>query len=271
MFSLDRVHDPGTAIFTVGFVVAALIVASFPVVKMIGWWIDGGAEPLLALVSIMLYFALIGFAMAAPPVIAGIIFVIIVISAVATPVMGQVSDRVQLQRMEDRRLEQYARVLEGDPLNAPARMGLADCLYKKGEIDQAIEHMSWTLERFPTLGFSIKPKLDSWMREKDRQGIARNIFCHLCQCENAYNATHCYECGAPFGTRTGISAEVWRRGGPKAVIRGWIVTSVSVILVLFMFAYMPIELAAPLAVATLIVAFWLFLRWLGGDMGTIGD
>jgi hypothetical protein len=271
MFNLNRVSDPGSAIFTVIICVAALLVASYPVIKMIGWWIEGGAEPLLAMVSIFLYIALVGFAMAAPPPVAGLIFVVIVVSAIATPVFGQVSDNVQLRRMDESRMETFARVLDGDPMNAPARMGLAECLHKRGEIEQAIEHMSWTLERFPKLGFSIKPKLDAWIREKDRQGVAQNVYCHMCHCENAYNATHCYECGAAFGTKAGVRQEAWRHGGPKAVIRGWIVTSVSVILILIMFAIMPIEFAAPLTVATLIVAFWLFLKWIGGDMGTIGD
>src|SRR5260370_42512561 len=131
MFSLDRIHDPGTAIISVGICVTALLVASYPVIKMIGWWIDGGAEPLLAMVSIMLYMTLVAFAMAAAPGVAGLILGIIIISAIATPLVCQVSDRSQLQRMDNHKMASFARVLEGDPLNAPARMGLAECLHKR--------------------------------------------------------------------------------------------------------------------------------------------
>src|SRR5258706_12741781 len=115
MFSLDRIHDPGTAIISVGICVTALLVASYPVIKMIGWWIEGGAEPLLAMVSILLYMTLVAFAMAAPPAVAGLILFVIVVSAIATPIFGTVNDRVQLQRMDDHRMEAYARVLDGDP------------------------------------------------------------------------------------------------------------------------------------------------------------
>src|SRR5438270_12063239 len=102
--------NPGNAIMTVALTVAGLVVASYPVIKMIGWWIEGGAEPLLAMVSIFLYVALVGFAMAAPPGVATLIFVIIVISAIATPLVGQVSDRTQLQRMDNHKMESFARV-----------------------------------------------------------------------------------------------------------------------------------------------------------------
>jgi hypothetical protein len=57
-------------------------------------------------------------------------------------------------------------------------------------------------------------------------------------------------------------------GGPKAVVRTWVLASGSIIAIILFFGFLPIAYAAPLAVATVIVGFWLFLRWVGGDLGT---
>src|SRR5436305_15111264 len=97
--------NPGNAIMTVALTVAGLVVASYPVIKMIGWWIEGGAEPLIAMISIMLYLAMIVWMAAAPPAVAIIMFLLIVASAICAPIYGSVADAVQLQRMDDQKLE----------------------------------------------------------------------------------------------------------------------------------------------------------------------
>jgi len=271
MFSLDRLHDPGTAIGTVGLSVMALIVASYPIIKMIGWWMDGGAELLLAIISIFMYLTLVAFTMAAPAGIAILIFVIIVVSAIAAPIYGQMSEQVQHNRIDNDRLTAYARALEENPMNAAARMALAEALYKKGQMDLAIEHMEWTLQQFPALGMRIRPELDSWKRDRQRIGVAQPIFCHRCQGENHPESTSCVECGAPFGTRAGMNYALAREGGPKVVIRAWITTATVLILAITLLAVIPIQYAAPIILASVIVGAWLFLRWASGDMGTVGD
>ena len=270
MFSLDRLHDPGTAIGAVGISVIALIVASYPIIKMIGWWMDGGVEPLLAMLSISMYLVLVVFMAAAPAVIAAVIFLIIVASAIAAPILGQVSEQVQHNRIDSERMTSYARALEENPMNAAARMALAEALYKKGQMDLAIEHMEWTLQQFPALSMRIRPELDSWKRDRQRIGVAQPIYCHRCQGENHPECTHCVECGAPFGRRAGMKLALARHGGPKMVIRAWITTASVLILALTLLAIMPIQFAAPIILASVIVGAWLFLRWAGGDMGTVG-
>lgn len=271
MFSLDRIHDPGSAFIAVGMSVVALIIASVPMIKMIGWWADGGVEPLMAMLSIAMYLILIVFMAAAPAVIAVLIFIIILVSAICAPIFGQVSDQVQHQKIDNERMNSYARALEENPMNAAARIAMAEALYKKGQADLAIEHMEWTLQQFPALSMRIRPQLDGWKREKQRIGVAQPIYCHICRAENHPECTSCMECGAPFGTRAGINFAMLKDGGPKVVIRAWITTASVIILACAMLAVMPIQFAAPIILATTIVAFWLFLRWLGGDMGTIGD
>ncbi len=261
----------GCAFLVVSLSVGALIVASVPVIRMIGWWVDGGVEPALALVGIFLYVCLVATAAAAPPIMGVVIFLVIVASAILTPVLGKVSEQAQHHRMQSERMDQYVRALEANPRDAAARIALAETLHKRGELDAAIEQLSWTLQAFPALAMRVRPQLDSWRREKERIGQVQPVICHECFAENAWNATTCDQCGAAFGTRSGIRRQVAVSGGPKAVLRGWIVTATSLILVCALLLYAPVMVAGPVAVATLMVAVWLFLRWVGGDMGTVGD
>jgi hypothetical protein len=268
---LNNIHDPGAAISAVMMLVACLICGSYPVIKMIGWWTEGGVEPIMAVVSIFLYVVLLVSVTMMPPAIGIVILLVILASAIMVPVFGQMSEQIQHQHMEDDKMERYGHALEQDPMNHAARMGLAEVLHKKGELDQAIEHMSWVLQQAPSLSFRIRPQLESWKREKERVGVPMPIYCHQCRAENPWNATQCYECGAAFGVRSGMKQQVWREGGPKVVIRGWIVTATTLVIGCFIFLNLPSIIAGPIILATIIVAFFLFLKWVGGDMGTIGD
>ena len=270
MFDLNRIQDPGHAVLTVGLVVVALIVSAFPVLKLIGWWMDGGAEPGLAILSIFMYFVLIAMMMAAPAWLAVLLFVLICSSALLAPVMGKVSDKRQHRQIDDVRVQGWAAILERDPGNHAARIALAEVLRKRGELDLAIQHLSWIIQKSPQMALRVRPQMDAWIREKDRIGAPKPIICHECHGENPHWVTACEMCGAQFGTRAGMAHGIRLAGGPKAVIRTWLIAAGSIIAVVLFFGFLPIEFAAPLAVATVIVGFWLFLRWVGGDLGTVG-
>lgn len=261
----------GAAVLVVYLFAAALIIASIPVVKLIGWWVEGAIEPILALVGILLYIALLGGVIGAPSGLKILILIVLIISAVLTPLFGQISDQAQNARLEAFRVQQYAEALERNPMDAAARIALAEALHKRGELDRAIEHLAWTLQQFPALSLRVWPQLESWKREKERMGRPRPLFCHQCRAENLADATHCSACGAAFGIRRGIEQRVWQEGGPRVVIRGWIVTATVLMLSCFVLLILPIEVAAPVILATCLVGAWLFLRWVGGDMGTVGD
>jgi hypothetical protein len=93
--------------------------------------------------------------------------------------------------------------------------------------------------------------------------------------ENPWNATQCYQCGAMFGTSASIRQRVEQEGGPKRVIRGWVVTAAVINFIFFSIFYLshvlPIEIIGVLIISSVIVGTWLFLRWVGGDMGTVGE
>lgn len=267
MLSAEAAGGTGGAFINVGLAVMCLIVAAYPVIRMIGWWIDGGAEPLAAILSIAMYFVLIAWAMMAPMGLGIAIFLVILASAILTPFIGQAADTLGNKRIEDERLEAYARALEQDPMDPVARIALAEALYKRGEVTQAIEHMNWTLEQFPRLGSRIRPTLDDWNRALAREAEQPAIFCHMCHAENPPGSVRCAECGAYFGARRGIAQRIRIEGGPRTLVRGWLVTSATLCAILFALLTMPAILAGPIVIAALLVGAVVFLKWVGGDLG----
>ena len=267
MLSAEAAGGTGGAFVNVAIAVLCLLVAAYPVVRMIGWWIDGGVEPLAAMLCVAMYFVLIAWTMMAPMEVSLAIFGVILVSALVTPFIGQAADSIGNQRIEDERIVAYIQALERDPMDPVARMALAEALYKRGDAEQAIEHMRWTLEQFPRLHGRIQPVLDQWSREAARASEQPPIFCHVCHAENPPNAERCVECGACFGARAGMAQRIRIEGGPKALIRGWLVTSITLCVVLFALLTMPAIIAGPIIIATLLVAVTLFLRWVGGDLG----
>jgi hypothetical protein len=265
----------GEVIIGVVMVTGGLIIATYPIIKLMGWIADGGVEPAAGIVAILLYLGLVAAVMGAPTAGKIVLLLIILVSSILMPLFGQVSDKVQNRQMEDQTFNRFASAVEQDPMNAPARMELARILRKRGELDLAIQHMEWTLERFPRLDFRIKTELDTWKRERERVGIPQPIFCHKCLCENPWNATQCYECGAMFGTSASIKQRIDQEGGPKRVIRGWVVTAAVLNFICFSLIVLPhvlpVEVIGVLIISSVIVGAWLFLRWVGGDMGTVGE
>lgn len=250
----------------------AMIVASIPILKLIGWWIEGSIEPGMALFAILLYVGLLAMIIGAGSVALGLIALLVILaSAILMPYIGQITEQAQRKHIEDDRLQSYIRALEQNPMDPVARIALAEALYKRGETDQAIQHMEWTLQQFPRLSPRIRTQLASWKREQQRQGMERPIFCHMCHAENPPGVTHCHQCGAAFGTKSGILERLAREGGPRVVIRGWIVTATALLLACFALLYLPALIAGPIILGAVLVGAWLFLRWVGGDLGVSED
>ncbi|MCC6730772.1 MAG: tetratricopeptide repeat protein [Chthonomonadales bacterium] len=257
----------GAAILGVYAVALGLIIASIPVVKLIRWWIDGGVDGGLAAAGILLYFGLLAGAMAADSALKVIVVLVLLASAIVGPALESAWSAKQLRRMEDDDLDRYVRVLEGNPEDPVARIALAECLFKRGHIEQAIEHMRWTLERHPRVGHAHRAQLDYWLRERERQSTPAPLICHMCHAENPPGAPRCVSCDAPFGSRQAMREGIARDGGPVRILRGWIVVGSTMLVSMFALIELPAIVAGPIIVGALIVGAWTFLRWVGGDLG----
>jgi tetratricopeptide (TPR) repeat protein len=261
----------GEAIVGVSAVALALIIAALPIVKLIHWGIDGGVEPGLVIVALFLYGALIVSVMAGPSAIKIAALVLILVSAVLMPVLGSAASGAQLKAMDDERLRSYADALERNPMDPVARIALAEELEKRGDVDQAIEHMEWVLKEFPRLGFQHQRTLDMWKRQCERRGAPDLFYCHMCHAEQFPGTLQCAECGAVFGTAEGMRLQFRLDGGPKTLIRAWIISATIMVMAFALLYALPSIIAGPIIIGLVIVGAVIFLRWVGGDLGKPAD
>lgn len=252
------------AVFVLPLVGVALILAALPAIRLLHMGIDGQVEMGQVVIGLFLYLVLIVSVAAGPGPLKVAALVLIFLSAVVLPVAGRVAAERDMKRIDDDRLRAYTAALERNPMDPVARIALAEELYRRGDVQQAIEHMEWTLQQYPRLAVQHQTTLDTWRREVATGGQPEFIICHICHAENPAEATFCGQCGAPFTTAVGMWQRIQMEGGPKAILRGWIIGVPVVMLGLFVLLELPAIVAAPIIIAMLIVGAWLFLRWVGG-------
>lgn len=245
----------------------ALIIAAIPVVRLIHLAIDGQLDVGLVAGGIFLYIALIASVAAGPSAIKVGALLLILVSAALLPVYSSIHAEVETRQIDDGRLRAYVAALDRNPMDPVARIALAEELEKRGDVEQAIEHMEWALREYPKLTMMHQSTLDSWKRQVERRDLPDAFFCHICHAEQAPGATMCSECGAMFGTVEGVRQRILREGGPRAIVRGWIVVVPVVMLTVFALLELPSIVAGPIIIAALCIGAWLFLRWVGGDIG----
>jgi len=255
------------AFFGVPLAALALIIAAIPVIRLVHLAIDGQLDVGLVIAGGFLYIALVVSVAAGPSAVKVGALVLILVSAVLFPFFSGVSADVENKRMDDARMQAYAAALERNPADPVARIALAEELEKRGDVDQAIEHLGWTLREFPKLSIQHQATLEAWKREVARRGVPQTFFCHMCHAEQLPGATMCSECGAMFGTMDGVRQRVIREGGPRVILRAWIIGVPVIMLALFLLLELPSIIAGPIILASVCVGAWLFLRWVGGDIG----
>lgn len=248
-------------------VILALIVAAVPVVRLVHLALDGQLDFGQVLMGIVMYVGLLAMVVGGPTPMKIVALLLIIASAVLIPLVSGMGEVWALRRMDDERFEAYARALERNPMDPVARIALARELYKRGDVRQAVEHLEWTLQQYPRLAVHHQTDLDNWKRELGDEPGPAFIYCHICHAEAEPEAQFCPQCGAPFGTLASVQQSIRREGGIVRVVRGWIIGVPAIMLGLFVLLELPAIVAAPIIIAILAVAAWLFLKWVGGEIG----
>jgi hypothetical protein len=254
-----------------GLAAIAALFLIIPIHQLIVWWseavIDGGVLIGGVLASLLM----LGMIVAAPQELRIVALAVVILASVVMPLIGRTNAEADTRQIHDERLDAYIAGLEANPLDPAARIALADELKHRGRLDEAIEHLEWVLQQFPRLHPTVQPRLEALRREKARPDQLPVIFCHECRAENPLGTQRCTECGAAFTFGPAFLEGLRIAGGPLAVVRAWVVLGIIAPLIVFALLEMPTIIAAPIILALLIATAWLFLRWVGGDIGKPAD
>ena len=130
-------------------------------------------------------------------------------------------------------LDKAREVADQDPGNIGARVIIAKSLYQLGRVDAAIEHMQAAMELEGARYFAQeKSLLEIWQDERDARKGGGEVICPKCGTRNRRGARVCRKC--ENWLRASDEALDWlRQGGMKTILRGWLVASVCVTLIVF--------------------------------------
>lgn len=261
----------GAAISGVSLFALAMIIAAVPIIKLIGWMIDGAVDTGLAAGSLAMYLVLVALCVSGPSVIKVLALILLLIAALAAPLISKVAADRESDKIESGRKAAVTEALERNPMDPVARIAVAEHLYREGRLEEAIEQIEWVVNQFPKLRARHGYQLESWRRELARGGKPGIMVCHICYAEQPVDARYCSECGIAFDTREGMLQGIWRDGGPVVILRGYLTIGLTLMVVAMVFLELPALIAGPLAIGAIIVAATLFLRWVGGGIGKPAD
>jgi len=239
-------------------IILGVVLALILFFVVLGWWADGVLAGSEAATLVAVFGALaIGFfaaehtwqrIVAFVPLAGGGAYVVYSIK------MGGVREYYK------RKLDQYMRAIEFDPGNLAARQFLADTLYGRGKLDQAIDELRVAVDMGS--GFESEYKLKKWERERYLRDTP-NAICRWCGTEHPPKTRSCEKCGAELPYHGPFTR--WLSGGRTDRARYYLILVAGVALIWVSLAVLPLQFAfIPLGLCILALWGWSLLssaRW----------
>lgn len=216
----------GNVFLIVGGVVVAAMLAALILHKIVGLYIEQAIGPIECLLIGGAYVGLI---------ISIITLNILIAVPLAIALLGLLfyavtQERRIIRRLYDEQILRFRDALQTDPLNLAARGRLAETLYKKGCLDEAISEMTIVIQQSPG------SKHESYLlREYIEEREARKspaIVCPLCGFRNSPGRTRCYHCERSIARKTGLRKSLAEYGSKRIAAMGAVLVALITIIVL---------------------------------------
>ena len=246
-------------------------VLTVPFMRLLDWWSDGAIDTTTAIACLLALLVLVGVVVTGSVALKFAAVVTILAGALLLPGFGTAHDKAALREIDDEQLQTLILRLEANAHDYAARITMAELLGKRGQYDEAIKHMEWVLQDCPRLRPTVRPRLDELKHKRDRPEHLGVIFCHQCHAQNPPGSERCSTCGALFSLGPGLAHGFQAAGGVRALLRGWIVCGIALPTIWLAILHLDAVYAAAIVLATVAVSAWLFLRWVGGDLGVRVD
>ena len=213
--------------------VTLAIIAGILFHGILGWYVDGtigGFEcALMAGVYIGMVLCIITLKiLPAVLLLAVLIFLLI---------LPKIRGRRIITALHDEQIERFRLAIESDPQNLAARGRLAETLYKKGRLDEAIAEYSELVKRSPQSREEAY-RLNQLVREKEERK-APPIICPSCGHSNPPDRTHCYNCENNLRLTSELKKRLVR-GGLKRIAITWAIVMAVIAVVMSALSVLPV-------------------------------
>lgn len=187
----------GVAMFNVSVMVAALLLVSYPIYRIICLWLDRALTSTEATISLVVLLFMVLGVMATWGTPLGILMILALVGiCCGVPLLNHLADRQTLRRLEEQDLLEYRITIARQPGNAYARERLARIYLGRKQYVEALEQVDAMLERDAkdTKFKQLKERIET----EHRRAVTRAKVCPKCFVENPPDASACLECGFRF-------------------------------------------------------------------------
>jgi hypothetical protein len=220
--------------------VFCLMVAAYPIYRVISMWFDKALESHEAVLYVgTLLMLMLGIIVAWGTPLGWLLLISLLVCCLGLPLLNRIADRAALRRMEDEDIHKFTRSLEKQPKNTYYRERLARIFLGRKQYDVALAQMKEARAVEP-LDRNLE-KLEQRIQTEQRRAVERLKVCPKCSTENHQEASACVHCGFLFmdpsdlvrllGTRPALEAAKWGGVGMIAVGIALIALQASVVLV----------------------------------------
>jgi ribosomal protein L40E len=200
---------------------------------ILGWYVDGtiGGFECALMAGVFLGMVLCIFTLQILPAVlllAALIFLLI---------LPKIRGRRMVTALHDEQIERFRLAIESDPENLAARGRLAETLYKKGRLDEAIAEYSDLVKRSPQSREEAY-RLNQLVQEKEERK-APPIICPSCGHSNPPDRTHC--CNCENNLRIAGELKKWLvRGGLRRIAITWAIVMAVIAVVMSALSMLPV-------------------------------
>jgi tetratricopeptide (TPR) repeat protein len=200
--------------------------------RIFGWYMDGEISGLLFIVISGVFLGSMSLMFTLPSVWLRVFLALTLAGfVIAAPFLQKkFLHDPDLRSFHDERIEQYRQAVADRPDNLAARRLLAEELYRRGLLDEAIETLSELVEIKPSLEES--KRLQSFIRERDERKT-RMRECPGCGHSNPIDRAICESCGGETSMSRAIAKSIGVADAKRILIASGITLAVVTVLLVF--------------------------------------
>lgn len=229
--------------------------------------VDQSLDTGVALVGILTVFVCLGLAWR----LQGTIWMFVILIALlggcmVLPYLGAAGTRREMHAMDNEDIAKYQAALQHDPNNASACGFLGDAYFKQGRYELAIPAYEKAIRLRPGTEQSVRWQRRLQDAQQAKGGVSGHsqlnfAVCHGCQRDVPAQAMVCPRCGTTL--QMGMLQWLAKPEIYRDVMRATVGAMLFLIILTAVLSALPLEVKACVAMATVIVGAYYFLRGIG--------
>lgn len=210
----------GTALGILFMAVFFAIIGGIILHRLIGMYIMGEAGPVECVLIIGAYIGML-ISIVTLNIILAVVLLVVLIGLLLLP---KLQGQRAIRSMYDEDIAHFRTAIESDAQNLAARTRLAETLYKKGDLDEAIMEMAEVVRRSPESRTEAY-RLQQYMAEKEERKTPP-VTCPSCGQRNPSERMRCYNCESSLSISSELVKWLKLGGARQIVITGAIALAV---------------------------------------------